>query len=350
METNRFYLITFVILLALSVWILNPFILPAIGGIIVGYVFYPVYKRMNKHIKRKWLSSIILTLLIILIFTIPLIMLGSLLVNDTYSNYILLKQRIGNGLSLEVDCTAGFFCHVEKSINDFISSPQVSYYINDGLSRASAFVLEKSSNFVSAIPKKVVDFLIFVIMLFYTFKDGEFFTKKLELMPLKISHRKKLITNIEDMIFSTIYGQILIALIQGAIATVAYYLAGINSPILWGFITFIFAMIPGIGPVIIWLPASLFIMIDGLSMHSNFEFLQGLGLLIFGAVIILLLDNVLKPKIIGDRVKIHPLLIMFGMFGGLMLFGLVGLFLGPLIIGLFVTFFDLYREDWGAVQ
>ncbi len=349
LRQKAFYIFAFVILLVLTFLIIWPFLLSTISGITIAYLFYPLYKRLKKGIKKEWIAALLMSILIIAIITIPLVVFINVFAKDAYVAYILLKQKISNGITTEIVCAeAGIKCTIVNFITGFIKDPQFNFYLNDGLNKVANFVLEKTSEFVITLPRKLVDVLIILFVMFYTFKDGELALRRIEnLAPLKLHHKRQIFERIDEMIKSTVYGMILIAILQGIVAGIGYYFFGLHSPILLGIITAAAALIPVIGAIIVWLPAGLYLIFNGLIYSNNITVFNGIGLLIYGTLLISTIDNVLKPKIIGDRAKMHPLLVLLGILGGLALFGIVGMLLGPLIIALFVSFIEIYEVEKG---
>ena len=129
------------------------------------------------------------------------------------------------------------------------------------------------------------------------------------------------------------------ALAQGALGTIGFYIFGVKSAIFWGVIMAIFALIPFIGPAIIWVPASLFLIINGIIANSYWEIGMGIGLFVYGVAIISTIDNILRIKLIGGKSEVHPLTGLIGIIGGIELFGLIGIFVGPILLSLLITLF-----------
>ena len=139
------------------------------------------------------------------------------------------------------------------------------------------------------------------------------------------------------MVRATIYGGLLIALVQGLIGGIAFWILGIHSPVLWGTAMAFFSFIPVGGTALIWAPASIILFIKG-------EVVRGVILIIIGVFGIAMVDNLLRPYFISSRTKIHPLLLFFAVLGGIQAFGLVGLVVGPLVATLCLTLIEIYAE------
>ncbi|MFQ5620928.1 MAG: AI-2E family transporter, partial [Candidatus Nanoarchaeia archaeon] len=146
-----------------------------------------------------------------------------------------------------------------------------------------------------------------------------------------------------------IYGSLVIALIQGALGALGFMIFGVGSPILWGLVMSLFALVPFIGTPIIWGPAGLLLVIDGFVDGQTNLVAKGIGLLIYGTLVISTVDNILKPKLIGKKAKIHPIVVLIGVLGGLSLLGFVGFVVGPLVLALFEALIEVYEKEKRAV-
>jgi predicted PurR-regulated permease PerM len=141
-----------------------------------------------------------------------------------------------------------------------------------------------------------------------------------------------------DIISSSIYGGVLVALVQGALGGVAFWLLGLPAPILWGFVMFLFSILPVVGSPLIWIPAVVYLFISG-------AYIKALLLLVWGALIIGSVDNILKPIIISGKTAMHPLLLLFSILGAIKVFGFIGVIAGPLILSLALSIIEIYREN-----
>ena len=150
-------------------------------------------------------------------------------------------------------------------------------------------------------------------------------------------HKKLLFQNTERVTKGVIYGQILTAIIQGGIAGIGFIIFGVSNPIFWGFIMMILAFIPVVGAWLIWWPAVAISIAQG-------NYVTGIGLAVYGLIIVSNVDNLVRPKLVGDRAKLHPALVLIGVLGGLKLFGFIGMLIGPVFFSILFVFFKVYME------
>jgi len=345
-EYSKFvYLAVFLVLGFLSYLIIEEFIMPIIGGALAGYIFYPIYKKIEKHTKHKWLASITVTLLIVFLITIPFIFLFNIIVKDVYANYFVLKQHFENGLPATYCFDNTFGCRIANTVSSYVENIEITEFLHVALNKGTTYLVERSSNFISKIPGRVLHLFIFMIVLYYTLKDGKFVIEKFKnAVPLRSLHQTQIFKKIDDMIYSIVYGNVIVSIIQGAIATLGYFVFGLTSPIVWGIITAFFALIPMGGTALVWVPASLYLILNGIIYGTN-DLGKGIGLAIYSVLVVSTIDNFIKPHVIGERANLHPALVVLGVFGGIAVFGMLGVFLGPIILGLFVTFIDIYKDE-----
>jgi len=134
---------------------------------------------------------------------------------------------------------------------------------------------------------------------------------------------------------------------QGVIGAIGFIIFGVGSPIFWGMMMAIFALIPFLGTAIIWVPASLILLIKGFLSNNGWMIGKGIGLFLYGLLIVSTLDNIIKPKLIGHKGKIHPAVVLLGILGGLNLFGFIGIFIGPIILAVFIALSKVYSDEYG---
>jgi predicted PurR-regulated permease PerM len=299
---------------------------------------------MKKHIKSKHLCAIILIIIILLGVGIPLGYLVKNLAKETFVTYFSAKQKLYAGELFPTACEKSVYCDISQKIKSFLAEPQTKYYLQLAGDKTQEYLLNYGGSFIFKLPGRIVDLFIFIIMLFFFLIDG----KKLlafvkELLPLDKKHQDHLFKQTKDTIYAVLYGHFLTAFVQGIIGGVIFYFLGMNSPIFWGAVMTLFAIIP-IGTWVVWAPAAIGLIFAGIATGDPVLIWKGIILFILGIGFISLIDNFIKPYFIGAKTKIHMAVIILGLFGGLLWFGLIGIFLGPLILMLMIAVFNIYRE------
>ena len=153
---------------------------------------------------------------------------------------------------------------------------------------------------------------------------------------MKKPHQQNLLKRIKEVIYAVIYGYLLVAFLQGLLIYVGFSLFKVNAALLLSILVMLLTFIPFVGPIVVWVPVALFRLLSQ-------NIFAGVVIIILGMVVTFI-DTFLKPKIIGDRGNVHPILVLLGVLGGLRLFGLIGVIVGPVLLALFVTFIAMYEE------
>ena len=212
-------------------------------------------------------------------------------------------------------------------------------------------ILQKAGQAVGAISKFLVDglsaatvgtvhfvFMAFVMLytMFFFFMDGnKLIEKMLYYLPLKSSDENRMLEKFTSVTRAMLKGTFLIGVMQGGLAGIAFMVAGIDNAVFWAAIMAVLSIIPGIGTALVWLPASIILMANG-------NVTSGVGLALFCGIVVGALDNVLRPMLVGKDTQMHELMIFFSTLGGIVMFGVMGLFIGPVIASLFITIWEIY--------
>ena len=196
---------------------------------------------------------------------------------------------------------------------------------------------------MAGVPKFFLNLIIMFITLFFFLRDGKKFVDKFSDY-LNI-HKKKYATitaRLKQVIHAIVYGYGLVALIQGALGALGFFIFGVSSPIFWGIIMAIMSFIPFFGTGAIWVPASLYLLIKGWTTGSSVMMYKAGGLFLYSLLLVGSIDNMIRPFIVGDKANIHPAIIILGIFGGIALFGSIGILVGPLVLSLTAIIIETY--------
>ena len=344
-----FFIIFLVGLVILSFLIIKPFITAILTGLVLAYIFYPVYNMVNKKIKNKSLASFIVTTLVIFLIVIPFFLILNAVSREALFLYSASKDKFFTDELFVGKCledTQSFSCKITKFIEGVFSRPETQSYLVNTVNEATNFLVMKIRDFLLSIPSKILNLFVMVFITFFFFRDGKELVKKVEgLLPLKKGHKKRVFVKFNDVAFAVVYGSIVIAMIQGTLGGIGFFALGIKSALVWAVIMALFALVPFIGTAAIWLPAALILIFSGYIEANTLTIVKGIALLLYGIFVISLVDNFLKPKIIGDRAKVHPVLVLLGVLGGLHFFGFIGFIVGPVILALLVAFIRIYEEE-----
>lgn len=336
---KHFLLILGIILFILSIFIVRPFITAIVSGAFLAYMFYPINRWLNKHIKKPSLGATLTLLLILLVLVVPAIFIARSFVKEAFFIYQQGEYLFSTGLS---SCDSGTCL----SVKNFLSGPLVSGYIKNAFSTISGWLIDRVSSFAFSLPKIFINLFVFSFVVFYLLRDGGDAVKKLkEWLKIKEHQREAIFNRVSEVTHGVVYGYLLTAVVQGFMGGLGFALFGLHSPIFWGFVMAVLAAIPYVGTGIVWVPASIMIVLQGVSLGESGLIWKGLGLFVYCLIFVGLIDNLIRPWIIGSKAKIHPALVLIGVIGGLFSFGIIGVLLGPLILELTSLVVSIYFHD-----
>jgi len=348
MKRAHIFLIFILFLTFLSIYllylILAPFLSSIIWAILLAMVFYPLFQRLQRLLKKKEvLSALLMTLLVLIVIILPFSLLMASLAGEVVDLYHQVEEMIKTGqLQTYIEgmeeipifkwILAGLGQHI-----DFSQANPLPLLLKN-LNQISTFIFNQTTTLLKGFSSFVVGFFFTLLSLYYFFKDGShLFARLKEIVPLPSKERDLLIQRFRDMIYATIYGGLLIAMIQGLLGGLSFWVLGLPSPIFWGTAMALLSFIPIGGTALIWVPAAIILLIEG-------AVLKGLLLLGVGVFVISMVDNLLRPFFISTRTNIHPLLLFFAVLGGVQAFGLIGFVAGPLVATLFLTLIEIYIQ------
>jgi predicted PurR-regulated permease PerM len=348
--SKYFFIGLFVVVVALTFWVAKPFLNALIVSAVVAYVFRPLYLWLNKKIKYKNVCSLLVSAFILFLFIMPLFLVIESAAPDARYAYVRAKQKIMSGEFIDVRCASSnenFLCVWQSKISDFLQQPDIKYQMSDAVSKVTGFVIEKISSVVLALPMILLNLFVIFFSVFYLLRDGDLLVESAKsILPIHPKHRDHIFKRLQQTARAVIYGALVVAVIQGTLGGLGFLIFGISSPLLWGIVMALFALVPFVGTALIWVPAAVGLILAGSAENNPVLLWKGIGLMIYGALIIAGIDNVLKPMLISDQAKIHPVLILVGVLGGLAAFGISGFIVGPLIVAVFKVFIEIYKQEY----
>lgn len=337
----------------LAFFIAKPFLPVLITGAIIAYLIYPFYIRSLRYIKNRHVACFAIAFSVVIIVTVPIIVVLGLVSKEAVATYSTLSQHnLGTNFA-KIMCKNPEFamCRTLNFIVWFLPEGNLDYYMQVSIEKITGFIIRNISDFLFSIPSMLLNLFVLAFVIYYLLKDGEAVSKRIKnILPLKESHKKNVFQKFHDSTYAVFYGNMAVAVVQGLLGAVGFFALGIPSPILWGSVMAIFALIPYFGTAIIWLPAALNLIFEGYLRDSSSLIFRGIILIAYGVIVISLADNFLKPKIISKKADIHPILVLVGVLGGLKLFGFLGLILGPVMLALLMTFVEIYEEEKAELE
>jgi len=316
-------------LFALAIVIIKPIAISILFGILFAYIFYPLYKWIKSKIKNETLSALIVCVGILIILGILLILLIGSLLSQVINFYSSLEKldliEIINQVFPNFLSSSELSRTIASSLNTFISD-----FLADALSNIGDIILD--------IPIILLQLFVVIFIFFYALRDGEKAIDYLKsLSPLQKETQEKFFKQFKDITYSVLIGEIAVGIIQGIISGIGYFVFGVPNTLLLTLLTIVVSILPLIGPWLIWVPVNIYLFTSGRTE-------AGIGLLIYGLLIISWLDTVIRSMIVSRRAEINSAIVIIGMLGGVFVFGILGFIIGPLVLGYVLLVIELYRK------
>ena len=318
---------------------LLPFINVLAWAAVLVVVFYPIHRRLVARTNRPATSAMISCLLVIFVILIPLSLVTLALVREFSGaaqgiqhqfNAILDPNSAIGRIAGRVTGWLGNFIDVEQ-----LRDPQS---IQERVQQMAGSVAQRTLGLVGGALGVVVQIFFIIFTMYYLFRDGAKIVSALpDVLPLERTQSEEILTRTRDVISASVNGVLVIAAIQGALGALAFFALGVPSALVWGVVMTFLSLIPMAGAFIVWVPAAIFLAVTG-------HWVKAVLLVAWGALVIGTVDNFLRPKLVGERTKLHELFIFFSVLGGLQVFGVLGLVLGPVVLAVTLALLDVMRH------
>ncbi len=331
--SNRHH--TFPLLLAILIGIYLcyiialPFLSVLTWALTLAVIFTPLQRWLEIKLKRPNFATLISILLIGSIIIVPTLLIGEQLLTKVVKGSQLIEIKLNSGEWQRTFETQPKIAPIVSKIEQYINVPDAIKSINSKLGKAAGGIL-KSSIF------QVVKFVLIFYILFFFLRDRKLVMQSItSISPLEQNEMQKLFKRLGDTIHATVYGTFTMAALQGTLGGLMFWWLYLPAPLLWGVVMSFLAIVPMLGASLIWVPAALFLAAEG-------NYINATILTFWGIFVVSTIDNLLRPIFVGNRLKLHTVLIFISVIGGLIKFGSAGLILGP--VTLTVTVFLL--EIW----
>ena len=351
-DIQKYFLLGILILLIVTLaYFLSSFLVTLIAAGVIVTAVYPVHKLLNKKIRIPSTISALLSLILVAVLIIgPFTIFFFFLADQASDAYVVISTKI-NALS-EKDIhlipsllQQGFLEDWINRISAYvpISASDVISTARDFVGKISSILLGQTTNILKNLSIFVLHVIVFLLAMFYFLRDGEKLIDYINsLMPLSEKYRKELFKKMSHLSYGIIYGIFGAAIVQGFLVGFAFYIVGINNAAFWGSIAALLSPIPYIGTSVVLVPVVIALAIGG-------NWIGAVFLLVWGASVVGLADNIVKPYLIGSSTALHPLAVLLVILGGTLAFGLKGLLLGPFILTLTLAFLHIYSLEYKSV-
>ena len=313
----------------LAFFIVKPVLLSVIGGLLLAYIFYPVFAKVNLKIKNKTLAASIVSIFIVLILAVPLWFIIPLFVQQAFQVYVSFQNFDSSGI-----VKALFPAGTEQFTGQTIA------VLNSFVSKIVAGVFSSLGGVLLELPIILLHLFVISFIFFFALRDGDKLKQYMvELSPLHKNQEKILVSQFKGITDSIVYGQIIVGIVQGMAAGLGFLMFGVDKALLLTVLAIFLSVIPMIGPAIIWIPVAIVMLAQGNAPIA-------LAFIVYNVLIVSTIDNVIRTYLIVRRSESQTstVVVLLGMIGGLFVFNILGLILGPLILTYFLTFLKAYKD------
>ena len=337
-------LIALLIALTIALYVcwlmLQPFFKVLLWAAVLAVVFYPMHRRIESRYGKPTMSAALSTLLVVVFILLPVTFITIAVVRELSGAAASLPGGLSNFSISSLPVVgrvmdwAGQYIHVDREAAQRFVAERVEAW--------AAVLAGSTLMVVGGAVGAIVQIVLVVFTLFYLFRDGERIRQAAyELLPIRRVQAHDIALRTREVIGATVYGVLVIAAIQGTLGTIIFWILGLPSPLLWGVVMFFLSMIPMAGAFLVWVPAAAFLALTG-------SWVKAVILVAWGLLVISSIDNFLSPRLVGQRARLHELLIFFAVLGGLDVFGVLGLILGPVVVAVTLALIEMVRQTGQA--
>jgi predicted PurR-regulated permease PerM len=335
--TARWLALVLALLAALYLcWLmLQPFVDVLLWALVLAVVFMPVHRRILAWLGSPTTSAVLSTLLVVVTILVPASFITVAVVGE-------LTQLAGSLASGETQVWK-----VQTIVNQAttwlkpwidLQQFQSKDFLLERLQGLSGTLANGTLGMVGGVVSTVVQTFLVIFTMFYVFRDGDAIRHAFyDVFPLERTQARAIVARTSEVVAASVYGVLVIAAIQGTLGGFIFWVLGLTSPLLWGVVMFFLSMIPMAGAFLVWAPAALLLVVSG-------AWMKGVLLTVWGVLVVGSIDNFLSPRLVGKRARLHELLIFFSVLGGLDVFGVLGIVLGPVTVALTLALFDVVRQ------
>ncbi len=330
--------------LVLAALLFSPFLSPILWAVVLSYALYPLYSRVLRATGgREALSAFLMCTVMTIGLLLPLLYIMLLVAQDltgmvsSLITYLQHGEGPLGGSWRRYPVIAGFmkqFQNLER-----LTGTDLRLSLVEGVADLGKVLIRQSTSVVTNLLQGAIAFGIVLLSAFYFFRDGKHIVDwAQENLPITPERQRLVLKRFDEVVKGAVYGNTIVALLEGFIGGLAFWLVGLPSPILWGAVMAITAYIPFVGAALIWFPAAIYLALQG-------AYVQSAVLVVAGIVLAVVIDDLARNIIVGKASKLHSLIMFFSVIGGIQFYGIVGIVAGPLVVAVAVTLLETYRNE-----
>ena len=336
---NRTLLVLLAAVSAALAWILLPFYGTILWGAIIAMLFAPLHRRLLRKLPGRPTLAAVLTLLTVLVVVIlPLALITAAMAREAAGVY----QRIQSGEMDPAGYLHGVFDALPRWITVLLDRLGLTNFdilqrrVTAALSEGSKYIATQAFSLGQNTFEFVASLFVTLYLAFFLIRDGEEVSRSMRhAVPLASAHKRELVDKFTTVIRATVKGNLLVAAIQGTLGGIAFWFLGVNGALLWGVLMAFLSLVPAVGAALVWVPVAAYFFITG-------GYWQGVALTAWGVLVIGLIDNLLRPILVGKDTRMPDYVVMITTLGGIAVFGINGFVIGPAIAAMFIAVWHIY--------
>ena len=338
MEIKKFgyyFLLGIILVLAFKFYTIISSFVPAIAsGCVLAYLFNPIYMYFQRATRQRSLSALFVIFIVVTLILVPVIFIFFTL--QKQAQFLFTEQTILN-MKKTLESIDRF---IFAKLNIQISGKYLSDILSVLISTVQETVTALGTRMIFSITRFLLSTFITIFLMYYLLKNSSSVVSSFrDYFPISYSNCDVLLDKVGRETKTLILGQLLVAIIQGSLGALGFYLFGVPRVILWGFAMVITSFIPLFGVAIVWIPACIVLLVQK-------AYISCIGLFLWGAFIVSTSDNLVRPKLTSSLGKIHPVTVLLGVFIGLKEWGVIGIVIGPLFITVLINLIVMFREEY----
>jgi predicted PurR-regulated permease PerM len=329
--------------LGVGFWLFRPFLQPFAFATVTGIGFYPLYLRIGRIVRGPNKSALLATVAVLLAFVLP-----ALVVASAAGAELIKAARFAGDRSSQQGGAIVYLEQKQQSalrwLGKYVDVEELR--LEEAMAnlpgQVSKVLLAVGTSLAGGLAGLAGNTVLTFLILFFLFRDGRAAIENVILiLPLSRDQATRLLTGIRDSVVANLYGILAVGLAQGLLTGTALVILRVPSALLLSLAAAVCSLIPIVGTLLVWLPAAIYLMVTG-------HLWKGIMLILWGALAVGMVDNIIRPLVIGSKVELHPVLLMFALLGGVQVFGFVGIFIGPMVISVIAVLINILRQELSA--
>ncbi|HVL57346.1 MAG TPA: AI-2E family transporter [Burkholderiaceae bacterium] len=320
-----------VIALGVCYLIARPFLSVLAWATALAVVFAPMHERIEQRLRHRWLAAAASVLVVAVLLLAPAAVLVPRLISEAWAGYAAIRAQVETGALERTLREQPWIMPAWEWLRLRIDLGDVFAQVGLLLSAVGSFAV-RASMFGT------IQLVLVFFLLYYFFRDRDRVLAGLRsVLPLQPAEADRVLRAASEMLYATVFGKVVVAIMQGTLGGLMFWWLGLTAPWFWAVVMGLASLAPIIGPSIVWLPAALILLLSG-------YWVSALALTLWGVAIVGLIDNLLYPVVVGRYLHIHTALLLLAMIGGLFVFGVVGFFVGPVVLAVTIVLLEIWRE------